>query len=184
MAIDMIENNELSALGHSRLGLNQFVDDDYMNLFGSQKRKESLARTRQEEDAKWRKFRLETCEDATRLLNLTLAEAESLNKIIAASPKDVFPPERLKIVRTWEAEARRKLAELDCEAKAAAAAKEAERRSLLETSTLLGDEAVRKSKEELSGLQGQTAGFANKDLLLYGGIAVAGIVVIALILRR
>lgn len=184
MAIDMIENNELSALGHSRLGLNQFVDDDYMNLFGSQKRKESLARTRQEEDAKWRKYPLETCEDATRLLNLTLAEAESLNKIIAAAPKDVFPPERLKVVRTWEAEARRKLVSLDCEAKAAAAARIAAQQETLATLTQLGDTSVAKSKEELSGMQGQTAGISNKDLLLYGGIAVAGIVVIALILRR
>ena len=184
MAIDMIENNELSALGHSRLGLNQFVDDDYMNLFGSQKRKESLERTRQEEDAKWRKYPLETCEDATRLLNLTLAEAESLNKIIAAAPKDVFPPERLKVVRTWEGEARRKLTELDCEAKAAAAARIAAQQETLATLTQLGDTSVAKSKEELSGMQGQTAGISNKDLLLYGGIAVAGIVVIALILRR
>ena len=39
MAIDMIENNELSALGGSRLGMKNFADDgSYMNLFGSQVR--------------------------------------------------------------------------------------------------------------------------------------------------
>ncbi len=38
MAIDMIENSELSALAGSRLGIKNFADDDgeYANLFGSQ----------------------------------------------------------------------------------------------------------------------------------------------------
>ena len=38
MAIDMIENCEMSALAGSRLGMQNFADDggQYMNLFGSQ----------------------------------------------------------------------------------------------------------------------------------------------------
>lgn len=53
MAIDMIENNELSALAPSRLGLSQFVDEsysnytggeDFFNLFGSRRRKKGNIR--------------------------------------------------------------------------------------------------------------------------------------------
>ena len=54
MAIDMIENNDLSALANSRVGgLKQFVDDknlnfvghdNYISLFGNQKKKKSAAR--------------------------------------------------------------------------------------------------------------------------------------------
>lgn len=186
MAIDMIENNELAALAPSRLGLRQFADDEFANLFGSQKRKDSLARTRAEENAKWRKYPLKTCEDAQTLLNLTLAEAESLNKIIAASPKDVFPPERLKVVRAWEAEARRKLVGSDCEAKAAAAAKAEREKATLETLTQLGDTSVQKAQSELRGLQsdGTSSPLNTQNILIYGGLAIAGIVVISLILRR
>ena len=54
MAVDMLENNELSALANSRVGgLKQFVDDknlnfvgheNYVSLFGSRKKKKSAAR--------------------------------------------------------------------------------------------------------------------------------------------
>ncbi len=54
MAIDMLENNELSALANSRVGgLKQFVDDknlnyvgheNYVSLFGGRKKKKSAAR--------------------------------------------------------------------------------------------------------------------------------------------
>ena len=68
MAIDSIENNELSALAPSRLGLRQFANDgakgmpkmmnftggdDFVNLFGSRVRKKSAFRQQVRDKYGW-----------------------------------------------------------------------------------------------------------------------------------
>ena len=66
MAVDMIEENELGALSASRVGNDRcFVDEkshsylgftgeeDFFNLFGSQKRKQSIAQVQKDAKAKW-----------------------------------------------------------------------------------------------------------------------------------
>ena len=66
MAIDMIEQNELGALAPSRVGNDRcFVDeqtlsylgftgeDDFYNLFGSKKRKNSVAQVEKDAREKW-----------------------------------------------------------------------------------------------------------------------------------
>lgn len=199
MAIDMIENNELGALAPSRLGLRQFADDntyvrytgkdEFYNLFGSQKRKESLARVEQEAKAYWAKYPLTNCDDAKRLLQLIGAEVESLNKRLAANDKDVFIPVWIRITREVESVVRRFYTEQDCEAKAAALAKEAERKSILDTLTQTGDVAVQKAQAELQGLQttlekGGGVGLDNNKILTYGAVGIVGLIAVALILRR
>lgn len=202
MAIDMIENNELGALAPSRLGLRQFADDgkkygyrnftgdeQFYNLFGSKTRKESLARVEQEAKTYWAKFPLQTCEDAKKLLDLTLAEVESLNKRLAATNgKDPFIPVWIRVTREIEGNARKLYVSLDCEAKEAERKREAAKKETLDLAVQLGDTSVQKAQAELQGLQGQltneTGGLDNKKILTYGAIGVGGLILIALILRR
>ena len=74
MAIDMIENNELAALDTSRVGNDRcFVDEksqnylgftgeeDFYNLFGSKKRKASIAQVEQDANEKWARYDTKTC---------------------------------------------------------------------------------------------------------------------------
>lgn len=201
MAIDMIENNELGALAPSRLGLRQFTDDgvayshrnfaggeQFFNLFGSKTRKESLARVEQEAKQFWSKYPLKTCQDAEKLLQATLSEVESLNKRLAANDKDPFIPVWIRVTREVEGEARRLYTSLDCEAKAAELKKEAAKKETLDLAIQLGDTSVQKAQAELAGLQGKladdTGGLDNKKILLYGGVGVGALILIALILRR
>lgn len=201
MAIDMIENNELGALASSRLGLRQFADDgkqyahrnftgdeEFYNLFGSKARKNSIQANVDAENAKWNQLPLKTCGDAKRMLDLTLADIETYNKIIAANDKDPFSPHRLRVAREWEGRARKLYVELNCEETITAAKKEAERKSILDTLTQTGDISVQKAQAELMGLQSTFEkggeGLDNKKILLYGGIGVGALILIALILKR
>jgi len=97
MAIDMIENNELGALAPSRLGGNTgFVDENHVtpyksfsgeegffNLFGSQKRKNSIQDVRNETDAMWAKYSTDTCEDLQKLLDAIAIHIETNTKLLA-----------------------------------------------------------------------------------------------------
>jgi hypothetical protein len=198
MAIDMIENNELGALAPSRLGLRQFADDgfknyvggeEFYNLFGSKTRKESLARVEREARAFWSKYKITNCQDSEKLIKLTLAEIETLNKRLAANNKDPFIPVWIRVTREVEGAARRMYVSLDCEAKLAAESKEAERKAILDTLTQTGDTAVQKAQTELQGLQstlekGAGTTLDNKKILTYGAIGIVGLIAIALILRK
>lgn len=201
MAIDMIENNELGALAPSRLGLRQFRDDgrryqkrnftgeeQFFNLFGSGARKKSIQLNIDAENAKWNVMPLNTCEDAQRMLDLIAADVETYNKIIAANDKDPFSPVRLRVAREWEGRARKKYVELGCAEKIAALRKEAERADVLNTASQLGEIQVQKAQAELEGVQSKLGvgeqGLDNKKILLYGGIGVGALIVIALILKR
>jgi hypothetical protein len=196
MAIDMIENNELAALAPSRLGLREFVDDEvqnytgddeFYNLFGSGKRKESLANVEREAREYWSKYPLSNCQDAEKLINLTQTEVESLNKRLAAKSNDPFIPVWIRVTREVEGNAKKMYVGLDCEAIIAAETRKATAKELIETTTQTGDASVKKALDELSGLQstfGTSEGLDNKKILLYGGIGVGALIVIALILRR
>lgn len=201
MAIDMIENNELGALASSRLGLRQFADDgkkyahrnftgdeEFYNLFGSKARKNSIQANVDAENAKWNQLPLKTCEDAQRMLDLTKADIETYNKIIAANDKDPFSPVRLRVAREWEGRARKKYVELGCAEKIAAVQKATDRKEFIDLQNKLADEQVQKAKADLEGLQSKLSvggeGLDNKKILLYGGIGVGALILIALILKR
>lgn len=201
MAIDMIENNELGALAPSRLGLRQFRDDgkvyrqrnfagdeEFFNLFGSQARKKSIQLNVDAENDKWRVLPLNTCEDAQRMLDLTKADIETYNKIIAANDKDPFSPVRLRVAREWEGRARKKFVELGCAEKIAAVQKATDRKEFIDLQNRLADEQVEKAKADLEGVKSKVApdveGLDNKKILLYGGVGIGALILIALILRR
>jgi hypothetical protein len=123
-------------------------------------------------------------------MNLTKAEIETLNKRLAANNKDPFIPVWIRVTREVEGAARRMYVSLDCEAKLAAESKEAERKAILDTLTQTGDTAVQKAQTELQSLQSTfqkeagSSGLDNKKLLTYGAIGIAGLIAIALILRK
>lgn len=196
MAIDMIENNELAALAPSRLGIREFVDDEvqnytgdeeFYNLFGSKKRKESLAAVELEARNYWSKFPMTNCQEYEKLSQLTKAEIESLNKRLAANNKDPFLPVWIRVTREIEGIANKKYVGSDCEAISNQERKQREAKEVIDTATQTGDASVKKAKEELSALQstfGTSGELDNKKILLYGGIGIGALIVIALILRR
>lgn len=194
MAIDMIENNELGALAPSRLGLNEFVDDnwaykqytgddDFYNLFGSRKGK-------MEKYTSWAKAKFENlstdCEDVQKSIDIINNELQLLLK------KKQTLNIKTQIRETNEILADFKRAQIsqDCEKKQLLSISEKEREDTLSTLTKLSDVSVGKAQQELAGLQ---AGAASQDAasqaqmkkyLMYGGIGLGAVLLIFLIARR
>lgn len=200
MAIDMIEQNELGALAPSRVGNDRcFVDEksrsylgftgeeDFYNLFGSQKRKASVAQVEKDARAKWASYDTKTCGGIDLLLQDAMVERERITKQMASGGGFELPIQ-MKIAVEAEANAKKLRNQYDCINKAEAEKKEAERKALLDTLTNVSDTAVNKAKGDLIGLDMGTdeksVGGINKNLLIYGGIGLGALVVIALIFRK
>lgn len=191
MAIDMIENNELAALAPSRLGMKQFADegfrnytgdDEFYNLFGSRKR---------------RKARFSNAvQDRLADLPKDCANIQNSIDIITADIENLMKQQQTLNMRTQLSTANDILADFkkaqivqNCNQKLEQTKKEQEKTALLGTLTSLSDTSVAKAQAELQGLQltetGQIDTAAqNKKLLIYGGIGIAGLILIALILKR
>jgi hypothetical protein len=200
MAVDMIENNELSALAPSRVGNDRcFVDEksqsylgftgeeQFYNLFGSQKRKQSIAQVEKDAKAKWAQYDTKTCGGIQLLIDDAQVEIERITKMMASN-NGFDLPIQLKFARNAQAEAKKLQNQYDCVNKLAKEKVEAERKALLDTLTNVSDTAVNKAKGDLVGLDMGTpeksVGGVNKNLLIYGGIGLGALVVIALIFKK
>jgi hypothetical protein len=198
MAIDMLENNELGALAPMRIGGNtSFVDendvtpcrsftgdDDFFNLFGSKKRKASVAQVEKDAKEKWGQYDQKTCGGIELLIADTQVEIERITKMMANN-NGFDLPIQLKIARAAQANAKMLQNQYDCVRKAEQAKVEEERKSSLDALTKISDLTVDKAKQDiLGGDKGGSAGEGNKKLLLYGGIGLGVLVAIALIARR
>lgn len=188
MAIDMIENNELSALAPSRLGLNQFADDgfknyvgddEFYNLFGSRARKKS--RIRDAVRAKYVSLPTD-CDRIQNSIDIISNDVETLLK----QKQNLQQREALDETNIILGEYKKLLISQDCAAIKAKAEKEQQRAATLDTLTQLGDVSVQKAQAELQGLQAgaQQGSLDNKKILLYGGIGVGALLLFALILRK
>jgi hypothetical protein len=198
MAIDMLENNELGALATMRIGGNtSFVDenditpyrnftgeDEFFNLFGSKKRKASVAQVEKDANEKWGQYDQKTCGGIELLIADTQVEIERITKMMASS-KGFELPIQLSIARGAQANAKMLQNQYDCVRKAEQAKIEEERKSSLDALTKISDSTIDKAKQDiLGGDKDGSAGDGNKKLLLYGGIGLGVLVAIALIARR
>jgi hypothetical protein len=197
MAIDMLENNELGALAPMRIGGNtSFLDenttpayrsftgeDEFFNLFGSKKRKDSIAQVEKDAAAKWAQYDTKTCGGIELLIADTQVEIERVTKMMASN-NGFDLPIQLKFARNAQANAKALQNQYDCVRKAEQAKIEEERKSSLDALTKISDLTVDKAKQDLLGTDTNAAGSSNKKLLLYGGIGLGVLVAIALIARR
>lgn len=204
MSRNMLENSELAALSHSRLGSNQFIDDfivaqpkqfvgfvaddEFYNLFGSKKRKSSISNVVEDETAKWAKYDTSDCKGVQSLIDDTEIEIERVTKLMASS-KGFELPIQLQYARNAQAKAKTLQNQYDCLAKDAAAKKEAARQESLTTLTNISDASVAKAKTDVLGLGGNDTAAPTilgmpKNVVVYGGIGIGVLVVVALLFRK
>ena len=200
MAIDMIEQNELGALAPSRVGNDRcFVDeqtlsylgftgeDDFYNLFGSKKRKNSVAQVEKDAREKWEAYDMKTCGGIQLLIDDTQVEIETITKRMS-NEKGFDLPIQLKFAREAQSRAKTLQNQYDCINKLAQEKVAAERKSLLDTLTNVSDTTVEKAKGDLKGIDmgtgEKTVGGVNKNLLIYGGVGLGALIVIALIFKK
>lgn len=187
MAIEMIENNELAALAPSRLGLNEFQDDnwvyrnytgdsEFFNLFGSRKAKVE----RYTQTAKSKLENLPTdCESIQKSIDLINNELQGLLKQKKTLSVKTQVDAANKILSQYKA----LQISQDCEKKAAEQQSQAQQEQTLSTLSKLSETSVGKAQEELKGLQG-AGGTDTSKMLLYGGLGLAALIGIILIARR
>jgi hypothetical protein len=204
MSRNMLENSELAALSHSRLGSNQFIDDfvtsqpkqfvgfvaddEFYNLFGSKKRKSSIENVKEDETAKWAKYDTSDCKGVQSLIDDTEIEIERVTKLMASS-KGFELPIQLEYARNAQAKAKTLQNQYDCLAKDAADKKEAARLESLATLTKISDASVDKAKKDVLGLGSDDTAAPTilgmpKNVVIYGGIGLGVLVVVALLFRK
>jgi hypothetical protein len=191
MAIDMIENDDLGVFAEGRLGLRQFADEnrnytgseDFYNLFGSRNKKK--ATFREQIRAKYDSYPTD-CANVQTSIDAISNDVATLLK----QKSTLEQRERLDETNKVLGEYKNKQILQGCEALKEQDKQEKERASTLDTLTKLSDVSVSKAQAELQGLVPSDGGAKgdfvskNKNLLIYGGIGVVGLVIIALILRR
>lgn len=203
MAIDMIERTTEGAHAPSRLGNHQFADEsrefknftgghdffqgggeDWANLFGSQLRKKHLKENQEAERKVWAAYPETTCDQIQKKLNGLSTRAESIVKELAAKPKDAFLGVRLAAVREIEGRVKGIQTQLDCVNIQAKAQAEANKAETLATLTNLSEKSIQSAKTDLLGIDTTTSTSSNKKLLVYGGIGIGVILLIALLRRK
>lgn len=188
MAIDMIERNDLSALANSRVGgLKQFVDDknlnfvgheNYVSLFGSQKKKKSAAR--QQIQDKYKNLAIECPE-----INTSIEQIESDLSVLVGRSNTAKGSQKL-VVREQLDETTKILGEfksraikLGCDKAILAAKEEQGKADLVSALSNYGSGSVEAAKQDLLTSKGSNT---NK-WLLYGGIGL-GVVLITVIIIK
>lgn len=190
MAIDMIEQNESGAFTEGRLGRSNFADEhfrnytggeDFFNLFGSRKKKKSAFR--EAIRTKYADLKVD-CLNIQRSIDIVNNDLQTLLK----QKSDLRQREQLDETNLVLGELKKRQIDQDCEAKLAALIKQQEREGTLRDIQSLTETSVGKAQQELAGLGGQLSGGSNwmqqnRNLLIYGGIGIAAVVVLAIVIK-
>lgn len=190
MAIDMIENNELGALAPSRLGLKQFIDEgdvnyggdeDFYNLFGSRNRKKENF----QKDVRNKYINLPTdCENIQDSIDII----ENDKKTLLGLKGDLRQKQSLAETSKVLGQFKSLQISQKCVKTLDAQKAEKDKKDTLDTLTSLSESSISKAQSELKGLdadiKGGTKGITTKQILIYGGVGVAALAIIALILKN
>jgi hypothetical protein len=183
MAIEMIEDNELSALAPSRLGYRSFINDsnvsgkkvykgndDFANLFGSKARKRYTASIK----GRWNSLSTD-CNNIDKSIEIIEQDIKALIKKSAT-----LTGKYLKYAKISIQESQTALGELNKTKAANCVGQEAsklaeEEAKFQESLKALTDEAVGKAKDEAGGMTDNLK--SNKNILIIGGaVVVLGVI--------
>jgi len=184
MAIDMIENNELSALGESRLKSMSFINegnnyqnyigDDFYNLFGSRRKKKNKFR----EDVRklYDNFKTD-CESLATNIDIVTTDLETLVKR-SGGKSSLEIKEKIDETQIVLGELKKIQSQQQCVMKTAAAEKELQSAENIKTLIDLSDSSVAKAQAELAGLDDSKKDEMNTNTYIYiaGGVLAVGII--------
>ena len=173
MAIDMIENCEMSALAGSRLGMQNFADDggQYMNLFGSQIRDYGRRAT------ETLKKRLSPdCDKIDNSISIIQSDIDANIKRSATEKGDSLKKTKEAIQGAQGLMGEYQKIKISNCAKIDDAKKIAEEAKFQETLTKITEGAVQQAKKDVGGTTIAEKIQNNKPLVIGGAIIVIGVV--------
>jgi hypothetical protein len=160
--------------------------DEFYNLFGSQTRKRSIQAIIDSENKRWGAYPLVTCADAD-MLHLDTETEIALQTKKLASSSDFHIQPTLATARDWQAKADFLKNHLNCDAIKAAADLAAANQAAISQATSISDTTVAKAAADLSGATPTatpTIAGVNQNLLIYGGVGLGVLVVLALLFKK
>lgn len=186
MAIEMIESNDFGNFGEGRLGIKSFVNErnvnygggeDFFNLFGSRNAKKSAFRT-----AVQKKYQNlpSDCDTIQNSIDLVANDVATLLK----QKSNLQQRETLDESNIILGQLKSLQIKQNCEGILSQKTREQESASTLATLTQLTESSVGQAQKELTTAKSSIAGVPTKNLLIYGGVGLAGIIFITLILRK
>jgi hypothetical protein len=173
MAIDMIENCEMSALAGSRLGMQNFADDggQYMNAFGSQIRDYGRRATET-----LRKKLSPDCDKIDNSISIIQADIDANIKKSATERADPLKKTKEAIQGAQALMGEYQKMKISNCAKIDDAKKVAEEAKFQETLTKITEGAVEQAKKDVGGTTIAEKIQNNKPLVIGGAIIVIGVV--------
>jgi preprotein translocase subunit SecF len=173
MAIDMIENCDMSALAGSRLGMQNFADDggQYMNLFGSQIRDYAKRAT----ETLKKQLSLD-CDKIDESIAIIQADIAANIKRSATERADSLKKTKMQIQMAQELLGQYEKSKITNCTKIDDAKKVAEEAKFQETLTKITEGAVEQAKKDVGGATITEKIQNNKPLVIGGAIIVIGVV--------
>lgn len=117
MATGLLEVNEIRNMEHGRCGPNGFIDENaqqFANLFGSKKRKQSIKQWQADETAVWSKYPMSNCEEVQQLINALNIAIQGSLQLIASNPSRADYPPKLEIQQGFLTKAKQAQSQLGC----------------------------------------------------------------------
>lgn len=176
------------------------INEEFENLFGSKTFKDNKAKARAEAEAFVKKLPKTTCEDLKSSLDKLALYIEAQTKELGLAKGHVteYPKIRLGVARAAEADMKMKQEDKQCLAIAQKLESEQKKAELIKTLTNVSEASVQQAKTDLFGVPsgqplyapasqggGLTASLgSNKNLLIYGGIGLGAVLLIAMLRNR
>lgn len=176
------------------------INEEFENLFGSKTFKDNKAKAKADAEAFVKKLPKTTCEDLKSSLDKLALYIEAQTKELGLAKGHVteYPKIRLGVARTAEAEMKMKQEDKQCLAIAQKIETEQKKAELIKTLTNVSEASVQQAKTDLFGVPsgqplyapasqggGLTASLgSNKNLLIYGGIGLGAVLLLAMLRNR
>lgn len=176
------------------------INEEFENLFGSKTFKDNKAKAKADAEAFVKKLPKTTCEDLKSSLDKLALYIEAQTKELGLAKGHVteYPKIRLGVARAAEADMKMKQEDKQCLAIAQKLESEQKKAELIKTLTNVSEASVQQAKTDLFGVPsgqplyapasqggGLTASLgSNKNLLIYGGIGLGAVLLIAMLRNR
>lgn len=176
------------------------INEEFENLFGSKTFKDNKAKAKADAEAFVKKLPKTTCDDLKSSLDKLALYIEAQTKELGLAKGHVteYPKIRLGVARAAEADMKMKQEDKQCIAIAQKLESEQKKAELIKTLTNVSEASVQQAKTDLFGVPsgqplyapasqggGLTASLgSNKNLLIYGGIGLGAVLLIAMLRNR
>lgn len=192
MSINDLENgDEIIMFGQGRTG-GKFIDeipvqgsgDGYENLFGSRKRKKSIASWKADETKIWQQYPMNTCADLQRMVDALNIAIQGQQQLILANPTRADYPPKLEVQQSFLTKAKQAQSNLGCvQAQQAQQQAQQSQQTLTDLQTL-EQQGVQAAKADLTGISTTASSGVPKNIYIFAAAGIAAVIAVAMLVKK